>query len=131
MKTSFLIRFLSFSALTLLLFSVVTAVAATNTIPATRLDDKTSSISLNNLKPSACSGISVTNLITDTGSITGTSGNDLILASSGIDIIDGSGGNDCIVGGGGDDLIAGGDGSDICLGGPGTDVFATCEGEMQ
>ena len=32
-------RFISFGALTLILFSVVTAVAATNTVPATRLDD--------------------------------------------------------------------------------------------
>ena len=131
MKTTFLMRFISFGALTLILFSVVTAVAATNTVPATSTDDKTSSISLNYLKPSACAGISVTNLITGTGVITGTSGNDLILASFDIDIIDGSGGNDCIVGGDGNDLITGGDGNDICLGGPGTDVFATCENESQ
>jgi len=131
MKSSFLMRFISFGALTLILFSVVTAVAATNTVPDTSLDDTTSSLNRNHVKPSACGGIFVTSLITGTGIITGSSGNDLILASSGIDIIDGSGGNDCIVGGGGDDMITGGDGNDICLGGPGTDVFATCEGESQ
>lgn len=124
-------RFISFGALTLILFSVVTAVAATNTVPATRLDDRTSFINANNVKPSACAGISVTNSVSGTGVITGTAGNDLIIASTGMDVIDGSGGNDCIVGGGGDDMINGGDGNDVCLGGPGTDVFATCEGESQ
>jgi Ca2+-binding RTX toxin-like protein len=131
MKTSFLMRFISFGAFTLILFSGVTAVAATNTVPSTSLDDRTSSINRNNVKPSACAGISVTNLITGTGVITGTTGNDLILASFDIDIIDGSGGNDCIVGGDANDVITGGDGNDICLGGPGTDVFATCESESQ
>ena len=131
MKIYSLVRFISFGTLSLILFSVVTAVAATNTVPATSLDDKTSPISRNSVKPLACNGISVASLITGAGVITGTAGNDLILTSSGMDIIDGSGGNDCIVGGGGDDWITGGDGDDICLGGPGTDIFTTCEGENQ
>src|SRR4030095_16135794 len=104
----------------------VTAVAPTNTIPSTRLGDDTIPINLNGLKPSACAGIPVTNLITGAGTITGTSGNDLILASPSIDIIDGLDGNDCILGGGGADLITGNIGNDICMGGPETDVFTTC-----
>ena len=131
MKTSFLIRFFWSSILSLLLFSVVTAVAATNTIPATRLGYKTNALFYNHLRPSACAAISVTNLVTGAGVITGTAGNDLILASPGVDVIDGSGGNDCIVGGGGDDILTGSLGNDICLGGPGTDIFATCESENQ
>ena len=126
-----LLRFLSFGAWTLILLGVVTAVAATNTVPSTRLDLKSASIGINHLKPAACSGIIFTNLITGAGTITGTAGNDLILGSAGADTIDGAGGNDCILGGGGDDQITGGDGNDICLGGPGTDIFIDCEGEYQ
>jgi len=115
----------------LILFSVGTAVAATNTVPATRADVETRSIGINDYKPSSCSGLALTALVTGAGTITGTEGNDLILGSSGADIIDGLGGSDCIAGGGGDDTITGGDGSDICLGGPGTDAFTVCEGEVQ
>ena len=118
-------------ALTLVLFSAVTAIAATNTVPATRSDRKSAAIGINDIKPAACAGISLTNLITGAGTITGTDGNDLILAGAGADNIDGLGGNDCILGGGGDDSLTGGDGGDICLGGPGTDTFTTCEGETQ
>jgi Ca2+-binding RTX toxin-like protein len=124
-------RLIAFGTLTLVLFSVVTAIAATNTVPATLLDYRTLSISVNHFRPSACAGISVTNLVTGTGTITGTAANDLILASAGADLIDGSGGNDCIVSGGGDDQLTGGDGSDVCVGGPGTDTFTACEIETQ
>jgi Ca2+-binding RTX toxin-like protein len=125
------LRFLSFGAWTLVLLGVVTAVAATNTVPSTRLDLKSASIGINHLKPAVCAGIIVTNLITGAGTITGTAGNDLILGSSGADSIDGAGGDDCILGGGGDDQITGGDGNDVCLGGPGMDEFTACEGEYQ
>ncbi len=118
-------------ALTLILFSVVTALTATNTVPPTRIGRTTLPIGLNDLKPSACGGILVTGLVTGAGVITGTDGNDLILGSPGADTIDGLGGNDCILGGGGDDSITGGEGSDICLGGPGADTFIACEGESQ
>ncbi|HET9906101.1 MAG TPA: hypothetical protein VFQ23_05660 [Anaerolineales bacterium] len=131
MKTSFLMRFFWLSIFSVLLFSVVTAVAATNTIPNTRLGYKNLALFHNNLKPSACASISVTTLVTGAGVITGTMGNDLILASPGVDIIDGSGGNDCIVGGSSDDILTGGLGNDICLGGPGTDSFISCEGQDQ
>ena len=131
MKTSFMMRFFWSSIFSVLLFSVVTAVAATNTIPATRLGYKTIPLFNNHLRPSACAAISVTSLVTGAGVITGTAGNDLILASAGVDIIDGLGGNDCIVGGSGDDVLTGELGNDICLGGPGTDIFATCETAIQ
>ena len=124
-------RLLAFGSLTLILFSVVTAVAATNTIPATSLDHKFVSIGLNDIKPPACAGISISNLVTGAGIITGTIGNDLILASSGVDTIDGLDGNDCILGGNGDDIIVGGEGNDFCLGNAGTETFTTCEGEIQ
>lgn len=131
MKLPHPLQLLTVGLVALILFSSVTAVAATNTVPVTWLDSATSSVGINDLKPSACAGLFLTNLVSGAGTFTGTSGNDLILGSSGVDAIDGLGGDDCILGGGGDDQISGGDGNDICLGGPGTDVFTTCEGENQ
>lgn len=114
-------RILAFGAASLILFSVVTAIAATNTVPETNLDHQSANIELNDIKPPACGGIFVTNLVTGGGTVTGTEGNDLILASSAADTIDGLGGDDCIVGGGD---------SDTCTGGAGSDVFVTCETEI-
>lgn len=114
-----------------IVLSALTAIAATNTVPATRADVDGIPIGYNDIRPPACAGIYIDNLITGSGSITGTAGNDLILASPGIDTIDGLGGNDCILGGGSDDTLTGGDGNDVCLGGPGTDTFFTCESEIQ
>lgn len=131
MKLHTPLQILAFGLITLILVSSVTAVAATNTVPATRVTDQIRSVGVNDLKPSACAALSLTNLVTGTGSLTGTAGNDLILASSSADTIDGLGGDDCILGGGGDDLITGGPGTDVCIGGPGTDIFATCETEIQ
>ncbi len=115
----------------LIIISSVTAVAATNTVPATRATDQSRSVGVNDLKPSACAALSLTNLITGTGTINGTNGNDLILGSSGVDTIEGRIGNDCILGGGGNDSINGGAGTDVCIGGPGTDTFNSCETRIQ
>jgi len=115
----------------LLIFTSLTAVAAMNTVPPTRLDINAISFQVNHLRPSACAGLTVSNLVTGSGTLVGTEGNDLILASSGMDTIDGLGGSDCIVGGSGDDIITGGNGADICVGGDGNDLFTGCEGELQ
>ncbi len=131
MKVTLPLQLLTFGLVALILFSVVTAVAATNTVPATRADVSTRSIGVNDYKPSSCSGLSLTNLVTGAGTFTGTEGNDLILGGSGADTIDGLGGNDCILGGNGDDNITGNDGTDVCLGNAGTDTFTTCETESQ
>ena len=122
-------RYLAFTLVALIVLTSLTAIAATNTIPSTRVVDQPISFNLNHLKPSACGGITVTNLVTGSGTLTGTPGNDLILAGSGADMIDGLGGDDCILGGGGDDLIDGGDGSDVCIGGPDSDTLIHCETE--
>lgn len=116
------IRFAAYSVFTLILIGAMTAIAAANTVPSTRITSQGDAIGINELKPSACSGIYLTNLISGSGTMIGTEGNDLILGSSGADSIDGLGGDDCIVGGGG---------TDICTGGLGTDAFVTCEIESQ
>ena len=122
MKFSVPLRFMIFCLITMILLSVVTAIAATNTIPSTRLTAYGNSIGINDIKPSACATIFLTNRISGSGVVTGTEGNDLILGSSGADTIDGLGGNDCILGGGG---------IDSCIGGIGTDIFVSCESETQ
>lgn len=123
------LRFLTFLLIALIVVTSMTAIAATNTVPPTRMEDQPISFNINHLKPSACSALWLTNLVTGSGTLTGTDGNDLIIAGSGADTIDGLGGDDCILGGGGMDIITGGDGDDVCIGGPDSDTLIDCEGE--
>lgn len=127
----FVLRVLFFSMAVLTIVTAMTAIAAMNTVPPSKVDANTISFQINHLRPSACAGLSLSNLVTGSGTLTGTEGNDLILASSVADTIDGLGGSDCIVGGGGDDVITGGNDADICIGGDGIDTFIACEGEQQ
>ncbi len=106
---------------------VTTAITAANTVPESGADVNDLAITANALKPAQCAGLTLTNLVTGSGNINGTAGNDLILGSNGADVIDGLGGDDCIVGGGGDDTIDGGADTDVCIGGAGTNGFANCE----
>jgi len=128
MKIRFTFQLMLFGLTMLILISVVTVIAATNTVPSTRLDNQTKSITSNNVKPSSCASLDLRNIVSGSGTITGTSGNDLILGSAGDDTIDGLGGDDCILGGDGNDTINGGDGNDICNGGGSAgDSFTNCE----
>jgi Ca2+-binding RTX toxin-like protein len=116
--------------------SLITALTATNSVPATRADHNLLSIGPNDLKPSDCAGITVTTLLTDSGTFSGTAASDLILGGSGADTITAGGGDDCILGGGGNDSIQGQSGTDVCIGGPGSDSFGFlglggCETEIQ
>ena len=56
--------------------------------------------------------------------ITGTTGDDVLIGSSSSDVLEGGGGDDQLVGGGGDDTLRGGAGSDELVGGAGTDLLA-------
>lgn len=128
MKTRFVLQLLFFGLVVLVISSVITAIAATNTIPATRLDNQTSSITPNDVKPPSCITLDLQDIISGSGIITGTEGNDLILGSAGNDTINGLGGTDCILSGGGDDTISGGSNNDICnSGGDAEDSFDSCE----
>jgi len=119
--------------ITLILVSVGSAVAATNTVPASRLDEVSSAINANALKPASCSAINLTKIVvcSGAGACNGSNSNELILGTASADTIAGKGGKDCIVGGGGDDDITGSGGTDICIGGPGTDTFTACETQVQ
>ena len=105
----------------LVLVSAVSAYAAANTVPRSKLVDYRTAITANTLKPAECAGISLSTVVTGRGDINGTSGNDLILASELEDVVDARGGNDCILGGAGEDVLNGEGGNDVLLGGADSD----------
>jgi signal peptidase I len=115
--------------------SVTATFTAANTVPLSKAGAATFPKTLSELAPSQCSGLTLTNLVTATGSsTTGTSANDLILGKSGKGTftLSGAGGNDCIVAGGGSGTINSINGSsgsgDVCIGAPGaTNLFSNCE----
>lgn len=125
------LQLFAFGLLALILVSITSAFAAGISVPASNVGQRSVPVTAEDIKPSACAALYLTNIVSGSGMLTGTVANDLIIGSVGADTIDGLGGNDCILGGNGDDLITGGDGMDICIGGPGTDIFTTCESENQ
>ena len=133
----------------MLLVSIFSAVAASNTVPNTRADNDSVGISADLVKPSECSGITLTNIVDIGAGETGTSANDLILGTDKADAeIRGGAGDDCILGGKGNERqktgpgvfgpgIFGEDGNDVIIGGPGNndhcdggsgnDTYYSCE----
>ncbi len=110
---------------------VISALAASNAVPATRAAVRSSTITVDSLKPKPqCNGITVTVL---RAGVNGGNGNDLVLGTAAANNpLRGMAGNDCIHGGGGADLLRGDGGTDVCIGGPGTDTFhASCETQIQ
>jgi hypothetical protein len=124
-------KFFALGLTALIAISVISAYAAGISVPPSNLGSESVIVEAEDIKPAECSALYLTNIVSGSGIVTGTSGNDLIIGSSGADTIDGTGGDDCILGGGGDDTITGGEGNDVCLGGPGMDSFSECETEIQ
>jgi Ca2+-binding RTX toxin-like protein len=114
-------------ALLLLVGSIAVGATAANSVVTTRADDSSRAATPNDLKPSACSGITVTAKVTGSGAINGTNVAELITGSAVADSITARGGNDCVLGGAGDDTLNGGGGTDVCIGGAGTNTYANCE----
>ena len=114
-----------------IILTIVGSLATANAVPTSKLGQNIAAITADILKPAACAALPLTNVVTGSGTISGTGGNDLILGSAGIDSIAGSGGNDCILGGGGADAIRGNGGSDVCIGGAGVDTFVSCKTQIQ
>jgi Ca2+-binding RTX toxin-like protein len=109
---------------------LVSALAATNTVTASKAGRSSSTTSVDDKKPKPdCNGIAVTNLVTGGGD--GGNAADLLLGTAAANTISGKNGNDCIVGGAGNDNLTGAGGTDVCIGGPGTDTFTTCETQIQ
>jgi Ca2+-binding RTX toxin-like protein len=110
----------------------VSALAATNTVSASRAERDVTSITVDQKKPTPdCNGITVTAIIT--GGANGGNADELVLGLAAADgNLRGMNGNDCIVGGGGNDALRGDNGTDVCIGVPETDTFhATCETQIQ
>ena len=119
-----LIRILAISFPIMVALSAIMAYTAANTVPESGAHYETQEITANDLKPSACDSLDLSNYVVGD---TGTTANDLLLGSSAADALSGSDGNDCLVAGSGDDDLDGGNGNDICIGGDGTDTFSNCE----
>jgi Ca2+-binding RTX toxin-like protein len=115
-----------FGLIGLILVSIASAFAANLEVEDSSIGKVQRGVSANQIKPPECTQ-NLTNIVSGTGVIHGTEGNDLILASSGDDEIYGYGGDDCILAGAGDNIIYGGDGNDVCFGGSGTTTFFECE----
>jgi|SRR5215211_1775785 len=115
----------------LIVVSVVSAFAAGINVPASNVGQQSVSVTAEDIKPAACGALYLTNIVSGSGTLTGTAANDLIIGSAGADTIDGAGGDDCILGSGGDDALSGQEGNDVCLGGAGNDTFTDCEVEAQ
>jgi Ca2+-binding RTX toxin-like protein len=112
--------------------SLTSALTAANSVPVSHADGVTNSIGANDLKPSSCASLTLTNLVIGSGAFSGTAASELVIGSLGIDTILAGGGNDCVLAGGGSDVLNGGAGTDVCESGPGLDVFdASCETQTQ
>ena len=102
---------------------VLATFAAGNTVPTSFVGRTIRPKLVAELVPPQCASIAPTNLVVGTGlTITGTSGNDLIIGRTGVFgttlNYDGGGGNDCIVAGGTfgvTNIIDGGTGTNICI----------------
>jgi len=115
------LRTLMLISLIALLVIISMAVAASNDVPITALEDTSIPIDYQQFAPSECSGMTFSNVIRGNGDVEGSESNDLIFSDSGNNKIYGNGGNDCIVGGDGNEHLFGGDGNDVLLGGAGND----------
>ena len=124
-------RIVAWGLLALIGVSVFSAFAAGISMSAANVGQQSVLVTAEDIKPAACSALFLTNIVSGSGVLTGTAGNDLIIGSTGVDFIDGLGGNDCILGSVDVDTITGNEGNDVCLGGSGIDVFISCEAEAQ
>ncbi len=127
-------QFSFFGLVVLILVSIGSAVAATNTVPPSRLTDQKRIIAVNDLKPAACAALNLSSILVCPfagGACDGTDASELILGSPLVDDIKGGKGDDCILGGGGDNQLRGDQGTDVCIGGPGNDGFhPSCETQI-
>jgi hypothetical protein len=103
MLRTWLLRVSIVAAAVLGLGLVFSAVTASNVVPTSHAWAGTQAITANTLKPSACASITIADLAIGSGTVSGTSSNDLILGSSGNDTLGSKtgGGSDCCIAGGG------------------------------
>lgn len=111
-------RFALVLAVGLIILSMMSAMAAANTVPASRLGTATFPVTPNDLKPPECAALNLTSIVIGSGTFSGTGGNNLILGSSGNDTITAGSGTDCVLGGAGNDTLRGNGGNDVIIGSP-------------
>jgi Ca2+-binding RTX toxin-like protein len=115
----------------LVLLALGGAFTAANTVSASSIGKSVRAASANDVRPSACAGLTLAGApIGGTATLTGTSGNDLILGSAGADTLKGGNGDDCLIGGGGSDTLNGGAGNDVCIAGAGATTYVNCEVQL-
>lgn len=102
-------------AMFLVIAGLLSVTTASNTVPTSRLGSRTTSTGISELRPPACSGMTLTNLVTGTGNVNGTNGNDLVLGGRGTKAVNGKAGDDCLLGGVDATSVDGGAGSDVCI----------------
>ena len=118
-----IIRLIAYGFFFTMILSAISAIAAANSVPVSYAMDITIPIDQNHFIPSQCAGMTFDNIITGSGSINGSSRNDLIYGGPGNDNIRGGMGDDCIIGGGGNDTLRGQNGDDVLIGGSGFDII--------
>jgi Ca2+-binding RTX toxin-like protein len=112
---------------TLLLAGTLTlAATASNTVPQTYAAAQAQGIDTGDLAPAECGGLPLGSVVSGTGDLAGTGGNDLLLGDSSDQWLFGDDGDDCLAGGAGTDLIEGGPGTDVCIGSA-LAAFIDCE----
>lgn len=121
----------------LILFTVIYAVAASNTMPGkTSLGIVVTPIAPGDVVPAECFGMSFTGknqlLFGTSGddNLPGGNGADCLVGGGGNDTLNGGQGSDVLIGGNGDDTLIGGQGVDVCYGGCGVDTFSGCETQV-
>ena len=109
--------------------SALSASSASNTTPQSTVHTEVRVVVPNDLTPPECAGITVTAVVSGSGTVTGTAANELITGSAGVDDISGLGGDDCIVAGAGNDTVNGGFGNDVIRGDDGDDSLSGNAGD--
>lgn len=99
MNTRTLSRLAIFALGLVMLASILTAAAAANTVPSTRLTNQTRAITANALKPAQCAAFDLTGFfICSKNNCKDPNPNELVLGSPSTNKIDGGGGVSCCVG---------------------------------
>lgn len=100
----------------LVIATVASAAAASNTVPPSRAGESAHPATLAQFVPRQCAGMPLNRLQIGPGS--GGGGNALILGTPAGGTLSGGGGNDCIVGGANNNSLEGQGGNDVLIGGP-------------
>jgi hypothetical protein len=109
-------RFALGSLVGLVIATIASAAAASNTVPPSRAGEAAEPVTLAQLTPPQCAGMPLNRLQVGPGG--GGGGNALILGTPAGGTLSGGGAADCIVGGANNNSLQGQGGNDVLIGGP-------------